>query len=62
MPAPADLPDTNTQFSTYDRLFEPNTLTSSANATAPSCQRLINKGAEWTVTNRKLTRELDQQP
>jgi hypothetical protein len=42
------------------RLLEP--LTSSANATAPSCQFLINKGVEWTVTNRKLTRELDQQP
>jgi hypothetical protein len=26
MPAPADPPDTNPQFSTYDRLFEPNTL------------------------------------
>ena len=42
------------------RPLEP--LTSSANSTAPSCQRLINKGAEWTVTDRKLTRELDQQP
>ena len=28
MSAPADPPDTNPQFSTYDRLFEPNRLVS----------------------------------